>query len=171
MSAAVGAAGTSATTAVLRSIPRDPTFQLISVSVATFNFHLPLLDADLLLTFHVINPNVVPIRCGPSLVSIFYDGSLLGTAKLEPLNQKPKSCRLVALRAHLDSVVLGHHAVKFLADVARREMVLEAEVTVHGEAKVAWWVHRFSSDAKGAMAVDPALLNLIEQDNHLGLGW
>ncbi|KAG9459063.1 hypothetical protein H6P81_003571 [Aristolochia fimbriata] len=170
-SALVGAACTSATAAVMTAKPRSPRFHLISISLASFNLHLPLLDADFVLTLHVTNPNVVPISYGPSVVSIVYDGSVLGTAKMEPGYQAAKSCTVVHLRARLHSVELGQHAVRFLSDVAWREMVLSAAVEIGGTAKLLWWGHRFTTRLDGRVKVDPLFLEAIEQENRLGLGF
>lgn len=171
-SALAGAAVTATAAALLVAAPRDPSFQVISISFTSFNLQFPLLDAELVLTVHVCNPNLVPISLGPSFVSLLYDGAVLGTAKIEPGHQSARSCRVVGLRARLDSVELGDHAIRFLADVARRKMALDATVEMVGTAKVMGWTRRFKVKANyGRVEVDPVFLGAIEEKNHLRLGF
>ncbi|XP_058107293.1 uncharacterized protein LOC131250908 [Magnolia sinica] len=165
-SALIGAASAAATAAIIVGKPRDPNFQLISISLTSFKLNLPLLDVELILTVHVTNPNIVPIDYAPSSVSIFYDGSLLGSAELQAGSQPPNSCRLIRLPARLHGVELAHHAAKFLSDVANREMVLDAAVDIHGTAKVMWWAHRFKAHVDSHVIVDPVFLDVIHQENH-----
>lgn len=166
-SALVGAASTAAAAAVLLCRPRDPTFELISISLSTFHFRPPAaLDIGLTLTVHATNPNVVPVRYGPSTVSILYDGAHLGTARLDAGEQPPTSCRLLHLPARLDAVELAHHARSILADTARRHMELDAAVKIAGEAAVALWSRRFSVSIDSHIVVDPVFLDVIEQENH-----
>ncbi|KAG9459067.1 hypothetical protein H6P81_003575 [Aristolochia fimbriata] len=164
-SALVGAVSATAAAGVLAAKPRDPAFQLISISLTSFTLHFPVLDADLILTVHVTNPNVVPIEYGPSTMSIFYDGSLLGTAALEAGAQPSRSCQVVRLPARLDGIQLAHHASRFFADVARREMVLDAAVEINGTAKLLRWAHRFRALVNSRVTVDPVFLDVIDQDN------
>ncbi|XP_068663901.1 uncharacterized protein [Aristolochia californica] len=164
-SALIGAASATAAAGILAAKPRDPAFQLISISLTSFTLHFPVLDADLILTVHVTNPNIVPIEYGPSTMSIFYDGSLLGTAKLEAGSQAAKSCQVLQLPARLDGIELAHHASHFFADVAQREMVLDAAVEINGIAKILRWAHRFRVIVDSRVTVDPVFLDVIDQDN------
>ncbi|KAK7860369.1 hypothetical protein CFP56_039617 [Quercus suber] len=117
------------------------------------------------LTVHVTNPNIVPIHYSATTMSIFYDGSLLGSAEVQAGSQGPQSCQTLRLLARLDGVQLAHHAVKFLADVARREMVLDAAVDIGGTAKVLWWHHKFMVRVDSRVTVDPVFLDVIDQEN------
>uniref|UniRef100_A0A7C8YUR8 Water stress and hypersensitive response domain-containing protein n=1 Tax=Opuntia streptacantha TaxID=393608 RepID=A0A7C8YUR8_OPUST len=125
----------------------------------------PALDAELILTVHVNNPNIVPIKYDSATMSIFYNGSLLGTARLEAGSQSARSCRLHRLPARLSGLELAHHVNKFLSDVAKREMVLDASADVDGVAKVWWWRHRFRVQVESHVAVDPVFLDVIDQEN------
>ena len=142
-SALIGAASAAAASALISAKPKDPTFHVISISLTSFKLNLPVLDVELTLTVHVTNPNIVPIHYSSTTMSIFYDGSLLGSAEVQAGSQGPHSCQTLRLPARLDGVQLAHHAVKFLTDVARREMVLDAAVDIGGTAKVLWWHHKF----------------------------
>ncbi|XP_010245517.1 PREDICTED: uncharacterized protein LOC104589034 [Nelumbo nucifera] len=167
--AIVGAMSAAATAAIIICKPRDPTFHLISVNLTSFKLNFPLLDAELTLNVHVINPNIVPVYYSATTMSIFYQDSLLGTAKIEAGSQAAKSCQVLHLPARLDSLELAHHAASFLADVARREMVLDASVDLAGEAKVLWWSHRFNIHAESHVVVDPVFLDVIDQENNSAL--
>ncbi|CAK9171320.1 unnamed protein product [Ilex paraguariensis] len=163
-SALIGAATATATTMILSSKPRDPTFHLISVNLRSLKFNFPLLNAELILTVHVTNPNIAPVDYSAEL-SIFYEGSLLGSAKVKAGSQAPRSCQLLHLPTRLSGVELAHHATKFLADVAAREMVLDAAAEIEGVAKVWWWNHKFRVHVDSHMTVDPLFLDVIDQDN------
>ncbi|KAI4386125.1 hypothetical protein MLD38_004085 [Melastoma candidum] len=164
-SAAVGVATATAVTAVLRARPRDPTFHLVSINLTSLKLNLPALDAELVLTVHVTNHNAVPVHYSPAVMSIFYSGSLLGSARIEAGSQDANSCRLLRLPARLDGLELAHHAVDFVADVARREMSLEAKVDIAGAARVLWWDHRFKVHVDSHVTVDPLLLDVVDQEN------
>lgn len=99
-------------------------------------------------------------------MSIFYSGSLLGSAKLDAGSQPPRSCQLLHLPARLSGVELAHSVKQFLSDVARREMVLDAGVDIEGKAQVLWWNHKFRVHVDSHVTVDPVFLDVIEQDNH-----
>ncbi|TVU04549.1 hypothetical protein EJB05_47663, partial [Eragrostis curvula] len=166
-SALVGAATTAAAAAVVVCRPRDPSFELISISLSTFHYRPPAsLDLGLTLTVHATNPNVVPVRYGASTVSILYAGAHLGTARLDAGEQPATSCRLLHLPARLDGVELAHHARDILADAARRHMELDAAVEIAGEAAVfRLWARRFSVRINSHITVDPVFLEVVEQDN------
>uniref|UniRef100_A0A803NF36 Uncharacterized protein n=1 Tax=Chenopodium quinoa TaxID=63459 RepID=A0A803NF36_CHEQI len=72
-------------------------------------------------------------------MSIFYDGALLGSAQMEAGSQPARSCRLLRFPARLSGLeLMANHARRFLADVAKREMVIDAAVDVDGVARVLW---------------------------------
>lgn len=164
-SAIIGGATAAATAALIVSRPRDPEFELISIDLTSFKLNFPALDAELILTVHVNNPNIVAIKYDSATMSIMYEGSLLGTALLEAGSQPARSCRLHRLPARLSGLELAHHVNRFLSDVAKREMVLDASVDVDGVAKVMWWGHRFRVHVESRLAVDPVFLDVIDQDN------
>ena len=164
-SAIIGAASAAAASALISAKPKDPTFHVISISLTSFKLNLPVLDVELILTVHVTNPNIVPIHYSSTTMSIFYDGSLLGSAEVQAGSQGPQSCQLLRLPARLDGVQLTHNAVKFLTDVARREMVLDATVDIGGTAKVLWWHHKFMVRVDSRITVDPVFLDVNDQKN------
>ncbi|XP_057954660.1 uncharacterized protein LOC131148763 [Malania oleifera] len=94
-SAAIG----SAVAAIVLCKPKDPAFHLASIKLTAFKLKLPALDTDLILTVHVSNPNVVPIRYSATAMSIFYEGSLLGSAQVEAGLQASNSCQILRLPA------------------------------------------------------------------------
>ncbi|XP_050214438.1 uncharacterized protein LOC126665637 [Mercurialis annua] len=165
-SALIGAASATAINAILNAKPKDPTFHLISINLTSFKLNLPLLDADLLLTVHVTNPNITPIHYSSTTMSIFYDGSLLGSAPVLADSQPSRSCKLLRLQARLDGLQLAHHAAKFVADVAKREMLLDAKIDIEGAAKVLWWDHKFKVHVDSHITVDPVFLDVIDQQNN-----
>ncbi|CAL1367207.1 unnamed protein product [Linum trigynum] len=161
-----GGASAVAAAALLRAKPQDPTFHLISINLGSFKLNFPVLDADLTLTVHVTNPNIVPVHYSAATLSIYYDGSLLGSARVESGSQPARSCRLIRLPGRLDGLELAQHAKRFLNDVASREMVLDARVDVGGTAKVLWWWdHRFAVHVESKVTVDPLLLDVVDQEN------
>ncbi|KAI3461283.1 hypothetical protein Pfo_017946 [Paulownia fortunei] len=164
-SALVGAAAATATALVISSKPRDPTFHLISIDLTSFKLNFPALDAEMILTVHVTNPNVAPIHYSDTEMSIFYSGTLLGSAPVQAGSQPPRSCQLLRLPARLSGLQLAHHAKKFLADVGRREMVLDSTVDIKGAAKVMWWNHKFKVHVDSHVIVDPVFLDVIDQEN------
>ncbi|CAL5357192.1 unnamed protein product [Camellia sinensis] len=98
-------------------------------------------------------------------MSIFYSGSKLGSARIDAGSQPPGSCRLLTLPARLSGLELAHHATQFIADVSRREMVLDAAVDIEGAAKVLWWDHKFKIHVDSHIVVDPVFLDVIDQEN------
>ncbi|KAI3461123.1 hypothetical protein Pfo_017786 [Paulownia fortunei] len=164
-SALVGAAAATATALVISSKPRDPTFHLISINLTSFKLNFPALDAEMILTVHVTNPNVAPIHYSDTEMSIFYSGSLLGSASIQAGSQPPRSCQLLRLPARLSGLQLAHHAKKFLADVGRRGMVLDSTVDIKGAAKVMWWNHKFKVHVDSHVIVDPVFHDVIDQEN------
>nr|GEW87312.1 putative late embryogenesis abundant (LEA) hydroxyproline-rich glycoprotein family [Tanacetum cinerariifolium]GEX24731.1 putative late embryogenesis abundant (LEA) hydroxyproline-rich glycoprotein family [Tanacetum cinerariifolium]GEX24733.1 putative late embryogenesis abundant (LEA) hydroxyproline-rich glycoprotein family [Tanacetum cinerariifolium]GEX47619.1 putative late embryogenesis abundant (LEA) hydroxyproline-rich glycoprotein family [Tanacetum cinerariifolium] len=164
-SAFVGAATATATAAVISAKPKDPTFHLISINITSFKLSIPLVDAQVVLTVHVTNPNAVPIHYSSTQMSIFYAGSLLGSAQVSAGSQEPHSCQVLHLPARLSSMELAHHAVQLAADVSKREMVLDATVVIEGVAKVAWWGHKFKVHVESHVTVDPVFLDVVDQEN------
>ncbi|KAF5823287.1 putative Late embryogenesis abundant protein [Helianthus annuus] len=161
-SAVIGAA----TTAALISIrPKDPIFHVVSINITSFKLSIPFIDAEVTLTVNVTNPNAVPIHYSSTEMSIFYAGSLLGSAQVSAGSQPPRSCQLLHLPARLKSVELAHHGVQFMADVGRREMVLDATVDIEGVARVVWWGHKFKVHVESHVTVDPVFLDVVEQEN------
>lgn len=161
----IGAASAVAATAIVSAKPKDPTFHLISISFTSLKLSLPLLDAELILTVHVTNPNIAPIHYSSTSMSIYYQGSLLGSADVQAGSQPPRSCQLLHLPARLNGLELAHHAARFVADVAKREMVLDAAVDISGTAKVLWWDHKFRVHVDSHITVDPLFLDVIDQEN------
>lgn len=164
-SALVGAAAASAMAALLSAKPRDPTFHLISINLTSLKLSLPILDTEVILTVHVTNPNAVPIHYSSTELSIFYAGTFLGSAPVEAGSQPARSCQMLHLTARLSGMELAHHVAQFLADVARREMVLDAKVVIQGTAKVMWWEHKFRVNVDSHVTVDPLFLDVIDQEN------
>nr|XP_043610423.1 uncharacterized protein LOC122582130 [Erigeron canadensis] len=164
-SAVVGAATAAATAALISAKPKDPTFHLVSVNITSFKLGLPLIDVELMLTVHVTNPNAVPIHYSSTEMSIFYAGSLLGSAQVSAGSQPPHSCQLLHLPARLSSMEMAHHAVQLMADVGRREMVLDAIVDIEGVARVVWWEHKFKVHVESHVTVDPVFLDVVDQEN------
>ncbi|KAK4286336.1 hypothetical protein QN277_002904 [Acacia crassicarpa] len=164
-SAIIGAASAVAATAIVSAKPKDPTFHLISINFTSLKLNLPVLDAGLVLTVHVTNPNIAPIHYSSTSMSIYYQGSLLGSAEVQAGSQPPRSCQLLHLPARLNGLELAHHAARFVADVAKREMVLDAAVDISGMAKVLWWEHKFKVHVDSHVTVDPLFLDVIDQEN------
>lgn len=164
-SALIGAASATAAMALVGAKPKDPTFQLISINFTSFKLNLPVLDAELILNVHVTNPNITPIHYSSTTMSIYYAGSLLGSADVQAGSQPPKSCQLLRLTARLDGLELAHHAGRFFGDVAKREMVLDAVMDLEGIAKMLWWDHNFKIHVDSHVTVDPVFLDVIDQEN------
>ncbi|XP_057534071.1 uncharacterized protein LOC130812575 [Amaranthus tricolor] len=166
ISALVGATTAATTAALIAAKPRDPAFELISIDLTAFKLNFPALDAELTLTVHVNNPNIVAIHYNSTTMSICYDGSLLGSARLEAGSQPARSCRLLRLPARLSGLeLLANHKNQFLSDVAKREMVIDAAVDINGAAKVLWWDHKFRVHVDSRVSVDPVFLDVIDQEN------
>ncbi|KAK4780146.1 hypothetical protein SAY87_016252 [Trapa incisa] len=106
-------------------------------------------------TFHLISISFTSFKLNVPVLD----------AEVSAGHQSPRSCQLLRLPARLDGMELAHHAAKFLADVARREMVLEARVMIEGTAKVLWWNHRFKVHVESHVTVDPVFLDVIDQEN------
>ncbi|KAJ8552003.1 hypothetical protein K7X08_028446 [Anisodus acutangulus] len=134
-SAIVGAATAAAAVAALSAKPRDPDFHLISIDLTSFKLHFPVLDAELILTVHVTNPNVASINYSSTEMSIFYSGEHLGSARVKAGSQPPRSCQVLRLPVRLSGGQLAHHGKQFVSDVAKREMLLDATVDIEGFAK------------------------------------
>ena len=164
-SAIVGAATAAATAALISAKPKDPTFHLISIKITSFKLSIPLIDAEVILTVHVTNPNAVPVHYSSTQMSIFYAGSLLGSAQVSAGSQPPRSCQLLHLPARLSSKELAAHALRVAADVGKREMVLDATVDIEGVARMGWWGHRFRVHVDSHVIVDPVFLDIIDQEN------
>ncbi|KAH7561249.1 hypothetical protein ACOSP7_016086 [Xanthoceras sorbifolium] len=164
-SAIIGATAATATVALIVAKPKDPTFDLTSIKFTSFKLNLPLLDAELILTIRVTNPNIAPIYYSSTTMSIFYDGSLIGSGPVKAGSQSSRSCQLIHIPARLDGLELAHHAAKFFADVGRREMVLDAKVDIEGAAKVLCWDHKFKVHVDSHVTVDPVFLDVIDQEN------
>ncbi|KAK4772505.1 hypothetical protein SAY86_014280 [Trapa natans] len=164
-SALVGAASVVAATAVIIAKPKDPVIDLISVDLTSFMVKFPSVEANLLLTVHARNPNFAPAHYSPTTVSIFYDGSLLGSADIAAGSQPPWSCQVLRLPARLDGVKLAHHAGRFFSDVARREMVFDAAVDLAGDAQVMWWHRKFKIHVDSRVTMDPIILDVVDQEN------
>ncbi|XP_059627651.1 uncharacterized protein LOC132270486 [Cornus florida] len=166
-SALIGAASATATTAIITCKPRDPKFHVISITLTSFKPNLAALDAEaeLMLTVHVTNPNIVPIHYQSTEMSIFYAGSLIGSACVSAGSQPACSCQVLHLPAKLSGLGLAHHAAQFLADLRRREMALDATVDIEGAAKVLWWDHKFKVHVDSHIVVDPVFLDVVDQEN------
>ncbi|XP_021716736.1 uncharacterized protein LOC110684608 [Chenopodium quinoa] len=165
-SAIIGATTAAATAALITARPRDPAFEVISIDLTAFKFNFPALDAELILTVHVNNPNIAAIHYDSTTMSIFYDGALLGSAQMEAGSQPARSCRLLRFPARLSGLeLMANHARRFLADVAKREMVIDAAVDVDGVARVLWWDHKFRVHVESRVSVDPVFLDVIDQEN------
>jgi hypothetical protein len=164
--ALVGAASATAAVALISAKPKDPTFHLIKINFTSFKLMFPVIDTDVILTVHVTNPNIIPIHYSSTIMSIFYDGSLIGSAQVEAGSQRSRSCQILELTARLDGVeLMANHSVKFFSDVAKREMVLDAKVDIGGTARLLWWGHRFNVHVDSHITVDPLFLDIIDQEN------
>lgn len=173
-SALIGAAAATATTAVIFAKPKLPAFRLVSLSAlqvkltgagAGEKVKFPLIEADLILTVHVTNPNILPVRYSATSLSIYYGGSLLGWAQVPAGSQPANSCQLLRLPARLNGVGLAQHAKRFIGDVKMRKMVLDAEVDISGWAKMILWGPKFKVHVDSQIVVDPVLLDVIDQEN------
>ncbi|KAF3454870.1 hypothetical protein FNV43_RR05318 [Rhamnella rubrinervis] len=164
-SALIGAASAVAAMALVGAKPKDPTFHLISINLTSFKLNFPVIDAELVLTVHVTNPNITPVHYSSTTMSIYYDGLLLGSSEVQAGSQPPKSCQLLRLPTRLDGLQLAHRASRFFGDVAKREMVLDAAVDIGGTAKVLWWDHNFRVHVDSHVTVDPLYLDVIDQEN------
>ncbi|XP_057548705.1 uncharacterized protein LOC130827103 [Amaranthus tricolor] len=176
-SALIGATAATATTVFFLAKPKVPKFRLVSLTALQIKFKnpthqehndkakFPRLDADLILTVHVTNPNILPVRYSDTSLSIYYDGSLLGSAHVPAGSQPPNSCQLLRLQARLNGQELAQHAKRFIGDVTKRKMVIGAEVDICGWANTILWGPRFKVHVDSRIVVDPVLLDVIDQDN------
>lgn len=164
-SALMGAASAFGATALISAKPKDPTFDLISIDIASFKLNLTSLDIELVLTVHSVNPNVVAVQYSSGTVSIFYDGCLLGSGEVQAGHQDPRSCKMLRLPVRLHGLEFARHASRFVADVARRQMVLDAAVDIVGKATLWLWEHKFKLHVDSRVTVDPLFLDVIEQEN------
>ncbi|KAK9938969.1 hypothetical protein M0R45_015679 [Rubus argutus] len=93
-SALIGAASAVAATALLSAKPKDPTFHLVSFKLTSFKLNIPVLDANVMLTVHVTNPNITPIHYSPppcpSSTKARSSARLTSTPALRP--PSPASC-------------------------------------------------------------------------------
>ncbi|XP_060169869.1 uncharacterized protein LOC132600604 [Lycium barbarum] len=165
----IGAATAAAVVAALAARPRDPEFAIISMEFTSFKLNFPVLDAELILTIKVTNPNVTSISYSSTEMSIFYDGDQLGTATVEAGSQPPRSSQVLRVPARLSGVQLAHHGKEFVANILKREMVLDATVDIQGFAKVMWWDHKFRVHVDSHVTVDPVFLDVIDQENKSAL--
>ncbi|KAK9156780.1 hypothetical protein Scep_003354 [Stephania cephalantha] len=169
-SAIIGAATATAAAALVLGRPRNPTFRLVSIKPTSLNLDKRVVHLDLILTVHVTNPNVVPIQYSSSSMSIFYQGTLLGTARVDEGAQAAASCQFLRLPARLDAARLGPHLNRFVADVAKREMEIDAVVDLGGTAKVLRWGRkRFKVHVDSHLTVDPVFLDVLDQENRSDL--
>ncbi|KAI3672528.1 hypothetical protein L6452_38617 [Arctium lappa] len=106
-----------------------------------------------------------PSTTPPPICPFFYVGSLLGSAQVSARSQPPRSCQVLHLPARLSSKELALHVVQVVADVRKREMVLDATMYIEGVARLGWWGHRFKVHVDSHMIVDPVFLDVIDQEN------
>ncbi|KAF6156313.1 hypothetical protein GIB67_013757 [Kingdonia uniflora] len=164
----LGGASATAIAILLFGKPRDPTFEIVTIKSKSLK--LQTLQQDLILTVHLTNPNIVPINYSSSSIDIFYHGSILGSGKVQAGSQPPKSCQLLKLQARLHGLRLANHISRFVSDVAKREMVLDATLDIKGTAKVLWWWDRkFEVHLDSCLTIDPIDLDVIEQDNRTAM--
>ncbi|KAH9621372.1 hypothetical protein KSS87_002022 [Heliosperma pusillum] len=172
-SALVGATAATLATTLISAKPKPPTFRLVSLTALRFNLNgsnlnddkFPRLDADLILNVHVTNPNILPVSYDATSLSIYYNGSLLGSAQVPAGSQQPKSCELLRLPARLSGAELAQHAKRFIGDVAKREMTINADVDICGWAKAFVWGPKFKVHVDSRIVVDPLLLDVVDQEN------
>ncbi|XP_010685996.2 uncharacterized protein LOC104900303 [Beta vulgaris subsp. vulgaris] len=179
-SAIIGATAATAATTFFLAKPKVPNFRLVSLTSLQLKFKnstkekqhqnqdnvkFPRLDADLILTIHVSNPNILPVRYSATSLSIYYDGSFLGSAYVPAGSQPANSCQLLRLQARLNGQELVQHAKRFISDVGKRMMVLDAEVDICGWAKLILWSPRFKVHVDSRIVVDPVMLDVIDQEN------
>jgi hypothetical protein len=117
--ALIGTASVVVATALILAKLNDLTFHLISINLTSYKLNIPILNAEIILTVHVSNPNIVPIHYSSTIMSIFYEGSLLGSAQVEvgsQLEPCQKTDQLVGARrmkvllrvqAHVGGVAFG----------------------------------------------------------------
>ncbi|KZV32961.1 hypothetical protein F511_01472 [Dorcoceras hygrometricum] len=161
----VAAAAVAVVALIMAVKPRDPSFTLTSIKLTSFKFNLPVLDAEAILTVEVTNPNVVPINYSETTMSMFYDGTLLGTAPIQAGAQPARSSQVLELTARLGGTKLAKHGKRFLSDVGKREMVLDSTVDISGTAKLLWLDHKFKVHVDSHVVVDPVFLDVKDQDN------
>ncbi|MCO5601348.1 hypothetical protein L7F22_055468 [Adiantum nelumboides] len=136
---------------LFRIRPRDPIFEVLGIKFKGFKFRIctdsPLLlaviDAELVLSIKVTNPNVLPIEYTSTIMDIFYEGDLLGQAKVDEGNQGANSQEVLEVPAKLDGLEMTNHLKQLLSDVRNREMTLHSVVTIKGNARLWKWTHPF----------------------------
>ncbi|XP_073158412.1 uncharacterized protein [Henckelia pumila] len=164
-SAVVAAASVAVAALIMAARPRDPTFNVISIKLTSLKLKFPILDAEANLTVQVTNPNVVPIHYSGTTMSIFYGGTLVGSAPIDAGSQAARSSQELQLTARLSGMKLAKNGKRFMSDVSKREMVMESTVDIEGAAKVLWWDHKFKVHVDSHVTVDPVFLDVIDQDN------
>ncbi|KAK9734565.1 hypothetical protein RND81_04G148800 [Saponaria officinalis] len=171
----LGATAATVATTLISAKPKPPSFRLVSLTALRLKLNnggsladdvkFPRLDADLILNVHVSNPNILPVSYGATSLSIYYDGSLLGSAEVPAGSQRARSCELLRLPARLNGLELAQHAKRFVGDVAKREMVLNADVDICGWVKAYVWDPKFKVHVDSRIVVDPVLLDVVDQEN------
>ncbi|KAI5075059.1 hypothetical protein GOP47_0011020 [Adiantum capillus-veneris] len=172
MAIAIGAAALAcgATGAALyRCRPRDPIFEVQNIELKGFNVRfaklMAVVDAQLVITIKVINPNVAPIEYTSTTMDIFYQGVLLGQAIVEAGDQGPNSKEVIQVQAKLDGQKMTKNLKELLTDVRKREMCMKSVVTIKGHARLWKWTHDFVVHVESTIKVDPVYLVVIDQDN------
>lgn len=161
-SAAIGAASAAAALLLLYGRPKDPTVDVTSITLSSFNPR----DLNLTVAVHVTNPNLVPVVYSPAAVSISYRGAHLGSAFVPGGSQPPLSCRMLRLGARLDGTKMGRVVGALVGDVARREVRLDADVEIKGVARLVWFLKkRFCVRVGSSVTVDPVFLEVVGQEN------
>ncbi|KAH7373729.1 hypothetical protein KP509_17G072000 [Ceratopteris richardii] len=136
---------------LFRIRPRDPIFEVLSITFKGFKFRfctdspllLAIIDAELILSIKVINPNVLPIEYTSTVMDIFYHGDLLGQAKVDEGSQDANSQEVLKVVAKLDGLEMTNHLAQLVSDVKNREMNLHSVVTIKGNARLWKWTHAF----------------------------
>ncbi|KAL9235426.1 hypothetical protein vseg_010184 [Gypsophila vaccaria] len=171
----LGATAATLATTLISAKPKPPSFRLVSLTALQLKLNngspaedakfRPRLDADLILNVHVSNPNILPVTYSATSMSIYYDGSLLGSAEVPAGSQRARSCDLLRLTARLSGPELAQHAKRLVADVAKREMVINADVDICGWVKTFLWDPKFKVHVDSRIVVDPVLLDVVDQEN------
>lgn len=160
---------------LFRLRPRDPIFEVLSITFKGFKFRfctdspllLAVVDAELTLSIKVTNPNVLPIEYTSTVMDIFYHGDLLGQAKVQEGSQGANSQEVLDVTAKLDGLEMTNHLKQLLLDVRNREMTLHSVVTIKGNARLWKWTHRFEVYVNSNIKVDPIFLDVLEQENNV----
>lgn len=160
---------------LFRIRPRDPIFEVVSIAFKGFKFRfctdspllLAVIDAELVLSIKVTNPNILPIEYTSTVMDIFYHGDLLGQAKVEEGSQDANSQEVLEVPAKLDGLEMTNHLKDLISDIRKREMTLHSVVTIKGNARLWKWTHRFEVLVKSNIKVDPIFLDVLEQENNV----